>query len=111
MVVVIHPTIWPVDTDLVYADGSSKLKLMLQRPLVRLVIQDSIEKIWATILFTDAFPDTALGNVFARDALLSAVKGHLPATHGIHTRLMGDDDYISKIIPVVRLYNIHGTNR
>lgn len=99
------PTLWPADTNFVYADGSNRLKLMLQRPLVRLIIQDAIENVRASILFTDAFPDATLSMTFTKDALISAAKAHLPASYDIHARLMGDDDYVTKVIPLVRQYN------
>lgn len=93
--------VWPVDTNLVYGDGSNKLKLMLQRPLVRLVIQDAIENVKVPILFTDAFPDAKLIISFAKEALLSAAKRHCPATYDIYNRLTNDDDHIPKINPLV----------
>jgi hypothetical protein len=95
-------SIWPIDTNLVYVNGSSKLRLTLQHTLVRRVIQDSIEKIQADILFTDAFPDATLSVEFAKNALVLAAEALLPATHDIHARLQGDSDYISKLVPVVR---------
>lgn len=98
-------------TDLMYTDGCNKIKLTIQRPLVRLVIQDSIEKTQAKILLTNAFPDGSCAAKFVTDALVSAAKDHLPATRDILVRLMTDNDYISKIIPVVRSYNTHCTRR
>ncbi|KAH9997086.1 hypothetical protein BJV77DRAFT_960342 [Russula vinacea] len=84
------PTLWHADTNFV-------LKLMLQCPLIRLIIQDAIENVRALILFTDAFPDATLSMTFTKDALISAAKAHLPASYDIHARLMGDDDYVTKI--------------
>ena len=105
------PTVWPVDTNLVYTDGSNKLKLTSQLPLVRDIIHDAIENIQALILFTDAFPDAALSIVFVKDALISAAKSHFPGGRDIHTRLMHDVDYITKLFPLVRVYNnAHGSN-
>lgn len=99
------PALWPVNTNLVYSDTSNKLKLMPQHALVRVVIQDAIENVRASILFTDAFPDASLSMTFAKDGLITAAKAHLPASHNIHARLIGDSDYVPKIIPLVRMYN------
>jgi hypothetical protein len=90
----------------VYVSGDNKVKLLLQHTLVRLVIQDAIENIRASIIFTNAFPDAALSIMFAKSALMSAAKGQLPATQDIYSRLMRDDDYLSSIIPVVCGYDI-----
>lgn len=95
-------THWPDHTDLVYADGSTKLYLMGQRPLVKYIIQDGIERVKASILCTDAFPDATLSNTFARDALILAADLSLPASRSIRARLVEDDDYIGKIICLVR---------
>ena len=97
------PTIWPVDTDLVYAGASNKLKLMSQHTLVQTIVQDAIKHIQALILFTDAFPDAALSNLFVKDALVSAAKSHFPGSRDIHTRLVGDVDYMTKLFPLVRV--------
>lgn len=103
-------TSWPSDTNLVYADGN-KVKLMLQHALVKLVIQEAFDDFKAAILFTHAFPDAKLSLTFARDALISGAKRHLPATQDILTRVSRDDEYISKINTLVRAYiEIYGLN-
>jgi len=37
------PPTWPPETDLIFALGSTKLKLTLQQPLVHAVIGEAIE--------------------------------------------------------------------
>ena len=96
-------TVWPSDTNLVYTDGSNKLRLTLQHPLVQRVIQDAINNFKASILFNDAFPDASISLTFARDAFLSAAKAHYPATQDIQHRLTHDVDYITQINRVVRI--------
>jgi hypothetical protein len=97
------PTLWPVDTDLVYINGSTKLYLTGQHLLVRLIIQDSIERIKVSIICIDSFPDASLSNKFARDALLLAADLTLPTSRSIRTRLVDDEDYLGKIISLVRV--------
>ena len=78
--------------------------LTIQRRLVRIVIQDSIDILRATLIFENAFPEGPQSLQFARRALVSAAEKQLPATLSIHTRLLQDDDYIAKITPLVSAY-------
>ena len=94
---------WPVDTDLVYAEGSTKLKLTIQHALVRMILQDAIDHIRSKILFTHAFLDASLSITFARDALISAVLDRLPTSQNVHAQLISDDDYIGKLITPVHV--------
>jgi hypothetical protein len=98
---------WPLHTDLVFADGGNKLKLTAQKSHVRLVIQDAIENIRSMILLTHAFPDITLSVAFAKEALLMAAKARLPETQDIYTRLSHDDNYLSKIHPLVSIAMLH----
>ena len=36
---------WPSDTDILFLPGTMKVMLTVQRPLIRLVIQDAIEHV------------------------------------------------------------------
>ena len=105
------PTLWPESTDLVYINGSTKLYLTGQRPLVKLIIQDSIERIKASIICIDSFPDASRSNTFARDALILAADLTLPISRSIRTRLVEDDDYIGKIICLVRMIALHAGHK
>jgi hypothetical protein len=95
--------VWPLDTNLVYTDGSNKLKLTLQHPLVLRVIQNAIENFGATLLFSDAFPDATVSLTFAKNAFLLAAKAHFPATQDIHIRLLHNLNYITQINRVVHV--------
>jgi len=92
---------WPSETDLIFAPGSTKLKLTLQQPLVRVVIQDSIEILRAALLFENAFPSAVLTASFLRDSLSSGAKAHLPGAAAILQRLQSDTVYLAKILLVV----------
>ncbi|KAH9173948.1 hypothetical protein EDB89DRAFT_1904897 [Lactarius sanguifluus] len=71
---------WPADTDLLFATGSSKIKLTLQHPLVRLVLQDAIDHMRAHLVLINAFPDPGAALAFARDSLMTAVEDRQPDT-------------------------------
>lgn len=75
---------WPVDTDLVYTEGSTKLKLTIQHALVRMILQDAINHIRSNFFFTHAFLDASLSITIARDALISAALDCLPASQNVH---------------------------
>jgi hypothetical protein len=97
---------WPEETELCFAPGRTKVMLTIQCRLVCVVIQDSIETLQASLVFENAFPDGVQGLAFVWHALISAAERHLPAALSIHNRLRLDDEYISKIIPVVHAYSL-----
>ncbi|KAI9449054.1 hypothetical protein BJY52DRAFT_1192902 [Lactarius psammicola] len=93
---------WPVDTELQFAPGATRVMLTIQRPLMRSVIQDAIEILRASLMFDNAFPDSIHTLAFVRRSLLTSARKRCPTALSIHTRLVQDEDYISKIIPVLR---------
>ncbi len=95
------------ETDLVFLPGSNKVMLTLQRPLVRIVIQDSFDILRASLMFTNAFPDCSLTIEFVKDALVRSALNHAPGARYIYQRLLYKDDYISKLITLVSRMNIH----
>ena len=92
---------WPEETELCFPPGGTKVMLTIQRRLVHIVIQDSVELLRASLMFENAYPDSVQSIVFVRRALVSAAQKQLPATLSIHNRLLQDDEYISKIISAV----------
>jgi hypothetical protein len=93
---------WPVHTELVLSSGSDRLKLTNQRPMVRSVLQKSIEHLRASMLFTNAFPDVCVALGLIKDCLLTAANELQPGGADILERLTNDLDYLSKITPLVR---------
>jgi hypothetical protein len=67
---------------------------MLQWPLVHMVIQDSFDILCALLHFTNAFPKTSV-------ALLHSALKYMPGAGCIYQRLMHDEEYLWKIIPLV----------
>jgi len=88
-------------TDLVFPQDSNRVMLTIQRPLVRVVIQDSFDILHASLHFTDAFPKASVALQFVRDALLRSALNHMPGAGRIYQRLLHDKEYLWKIIPLV----------
>lgn len=97
-------SMWPPETNLVYPNGTNRLKLTDQHAQIKAVIHDAVENIKASIMFDDAFPNANLCIMFATEALMLAAKGRVPESHNILARLTNDSQYLSKIIPLVRVY-------
>ena len=104
------PSTWPADTDLKLIKGSTRLMLTTQTPLVQAVIKMSLGYIRTSLLFQNAFPDPILAGTFVREAVISAAANHGPAAT-MHTRLVQDKDYISKIVPLVSHFDLMTTER
>jgi hypothetical protein len=100
------PSAWPADTDLNLVKGSSRLMLSIQTEVVQAMIQQSIDGLLTPLLFEHAFPDLALSNSFVRDALITAAARYGPTAAAMHARLINDNNYILKIIPLVRNFNL-----
>ena len=93
----------PNDTDLIFLPGSNKVMLTVQRPVVRAVIQDAIERVHAALMFSNAFPDVFDTLKFISDALVTAADLNDQATN-IYHRLKADGLYTSTIGRIVRDY-------
>ena len=92
---------WPTETDLVFASGSSRLKLTSQSPIVHLVIIKGIENLQAAMLFTDTFPDVCSMLTLIKDLLLTSTSYLLPAAMDVLDHLKVNPDYLSKVTLLV----------
>ncbi|KAI9447170.1 hypothetical protein BJY52DRAFT_1193540 [Lactarius psammicola] len=93
---------WPTDTDLVSPPGTTKLMLTSQQPLVRAVVQDAIENLRASLMFSHAFPDAIVAFSFTKESLIAAAESHKPGATYIQRRLQQDEDYLVKIAQLPR---------
>ncbi|KAF8264431.1 hypothetical protein EI94DRAFT_1703253 [Lactarius quietus] len=93
---------WPIETSLILTQGSNKLKLTHQRPMVRVVIQEAIEHLWATMMFNNAFPEFCVALRLIKDCLFTAANHLKPGSTGIYVRLEEDPEYLSRITPLPR---------
>lgn len=94
---------WPVETEIVFSDGRTKIGLVNQNLLVRMVLQDAIENVHVNLLFRHSFPDPdgALSNT--ETALLDATRARLPRTAAILDRLQSDKNYLANMSVIVSL--------
>lgn len=93
--------LWPADTNLIFQEGTTKILLMGQPSLLRVVIQDAMDNFHADLLSSHAFPDLTTALTVIRAALLSSAKAHFPTALNIHTRLQSDNDYVAAISRLV----------
>ena len=96
---------WPVDTELVFAVGSTKLSLLSQHPIVRAVIQEAIDNLWAALMFTNTFPDVCSALTLIKDCLFTAAVRLKPGAAEVLDQLTRDNEYLLKITPLV---SVHG---
>ena len=100
---------WPVDTELVFAVGSTKLTLLNQRPIVRAVIQEAIDNLRAALMFTNAFPDVCSALTLIKDCLFTAALHLKPGAMEVLDRLTRDNEYLLKITPLVSAHEFEMT--
>ena len=100
---------WPYETDLRVIPGTTRIALTGQQPTVRMVIGEAIENIRVSLLFVDAFPDTARTLEFIRDGLFTAAAKQGPAAAAILKRLQQDETYLSTISPLVSTISLQIT--
>ena len=99
-----------VDTDLIFADGSTKLMLTNQRPLICVIVQDAIENLRASLLFQNAFPDANVAFTLTRDALGVAAENHKPGGAIVQWRLQADNEYMARLVSLVCFMTLKTTS-
>ena len=92
---------WPAETDMVFSDGRTRIRLMNQKTIVRLVIQDAIENVHAFMLFRNAYPNPALVVSSAKAALVNAATARLPGAAHVHQCLVSDEEYFLNMSVIV----------
>ena len=97
------PTTWPTETDIIFLPGSNKVLLTVQRPVMRAVIQEAIERTRANVLCGNAFPDVFDTLEFIRDALMTASELNDKAKD-IHRRIIGEHLYFINMSRLVSIF-------
>ena len=92
---------WPPETDMVFSDGRTRIRLMNQPTIVRLVLQDAIENVHAFLLFRNAYPSPGLVVTSAKGALVNAAKARFPGAAHVHNRLVSDEEYFLNMSVIV----------
>jgi len=93
---------WLAKTDLVLVAGSNKIMLTVQPPPLHAVFQDAFNRICATLLFTNAFPDVFATIKMIRDSLISLAELNDHMTN-IHSRLLDNVSYANSMSHLVSL--------
>ena len=88
---------WDRETDLFYIPGTNRLTLSAQKPLIRVLVQDAIDDIRASLLFVHAFPEGLDKVALIRDALLAVAEKYEPGSTHIHERLVNDRVYMAEM--------------
>ncbi|KAH9009631.1 hypothetical protein EDB85DRAFT_2162475 [Lactarius pseudohatsudake] len=101
---------WPTDTDLL-PPGAKRLLLTNQDPLVRNVVQEAIENLRVSLLFDHAFPTAPIAFAFTKESLITAAEKFKPSATHIQRRLQQDEEYLSKIVPLVRARVVRARKR
>lgn len=94
-------SVWPTETDILYSPGTRRMMLTVQRPVMRMVIQDAFEQVKKSMMLTDAFPNTFIALEFTRDGLFESAEAHDEATD-IYNRLLCDAAYMNQMTRLVR---------
>jgi len=94
---------WPVETEMVFSDGRTKIGLINQNLLVRMVLQDAIENMHVNLLFHHSFPNATIALASTKAALEDAAKARLPRTAAILNRLRSDVEYLANMSVIVSL--------
>lgn len=92
---------WPPETDLVVTQ-KKKVNLCLQQPAIRVLLQDAIDIVRVSLMFTDAFPNANATLELVQDSVTTAAKRYRPGTSPIYERLKSDYVYKSQMATVVR---------
>jgi hypothetical protein len=91
---------WPADTELLLVPGSNKIMLTVQRPLIRAVFHDTLDRTRAAMMFQNAFPNAYDTVEMITDSIIRAAETVNQATN-IFNRLVMDSDYKSDMIRLV----------
>ena len=94
--------IWPPETELVLS-SRGKVNLTSQHAVIRVLLQDTIDAVWVSLLFDNAFPDANTTLQIVQDHLFAAAEKYKPGTVVILKRLTSDNEYSTKMSSVVRL--------
>jgi hypothetical protein len=96
------------ETDIVVSPETGNVMLTLQRRMVRIVIQDSVDILHSLLLSENAFPNGASTIVLIKEALVRSCQNHAPGAAHIQQRIEDDDEYFGRIMPLVSLMSILG---
>jgi hypothetical protein len=88
---------------MVFSGGRTRIGLTNQQTIVRVVLQDAIERVHAHLLFYHAFPDPSAALASTRGALVDAAKARFPGAAVIRERLQSDEEYMLNMSVIVSI--------
>ena len=94
---------WPANTNIIFSGGRTKIRIMSQQAIVRVVLQDAIENVHAYMVFRHGFPDAGAALAGTRAALVNAATAHFPSTAVLHNRLLSDEEYMANMVIIVSI--------
>ena len=94
-------SMWPSETDLFFPQGSNRLSLSFQSPLICLVVQDAINHVQASLLLDNAFLEGMKKIKLVCGCLLATAIKHRPSLLAVHRQLLGDSNYATLMIRMV----------
>jgi len=94
------------DTDIVFIPGMKQIALTNQHPLLRAVIQEAFENLWASLLFNHGFLTANVTPSLIRISLITAAQTLSPKALQIYLHFMNDHEYMEKTICLVSFCNI-----
>jgi hypothetical protein len=104
---------WPIETDVIYVDGTNRIKLSVQSTLLRSIFHTAFENVRCSLVFEHAFPVAVVIPCILRKAVVAAAEAHRYANGRynssaacVHQRLLSDVDYEAKMIRLVSIYYI-----
>jgi hypothetical protein len=92
----LHPATWPVDTDLIFVAGTTRVTLTAQQPLLRSVMHDAFDRVRVYLLFNNAFPEATTILSMTRASLVAAAQSR-ERVSSIYQRLLHDEGYIDTL--------------
>lgn len=69
-----------------------------------------IDNLYGSLLFHDAFPDATVAFALTSDAIVLATESHGPGGAFVKRRLEADDEYIARLVSLVRIMILEVTS-
>ena len=99
-----HQAAWPVETDVIFVSGTTRVLLTNQSPIMRSIIQDALENIRVFLLFNNAFPNAITIPSITRNAMVAVAETRQSSSR-IYQRLLNDEDYVTIMNRLVSHYD------
>jgi hypothetical protein len=101
---------WPSETELVYVDGTNRIKLSVQSEILRSIFHTAFENVRYSLIFEHAFPIAVIIPCILRKAVVAAAETHRFANGRynslaacVHQRMLSDVEYEAKMIRLVSI--------